>query len=90
VLWPKVALGGPLVRPIGQLGWPGGQGSWPHQLWALDAPCSNLPLHVGKVEIEKVPTFLDTLAKRTLGIVIFSATMPYFGHIEGMHGFWSI
>jgi hypothetical protein len=21
--------------------------------------------------------------------VIFSVTMPYFGHIEDMHGFWS-
>jgi hypothetical protein len=22
--------------------------------------------------------------------VILSVTMPYFGHIEDMHGFWSI
>jgi hypothetical protein len=45
VPWPKVGLGGggALVRPAGQLGWPGGQVSRLHRLWALDAPCIDLP-----------------------------------------------
>jgi hypothetical protein len=30
VLWSKVGLGGPLVRPAGQLGWLVGQVSWSH------------------------------------------------------------
>jgi hypothetical protein len=32
VLWVKVGLGGPLVRPASHLGWPGSQVSWPHWL----------------------------------------------------------
>jgi hypothetical protein len=35
---------------------PGGHISWLHQLWALDAPCTDLSRHVGKVEFEKAPT----------------------------------
>jgi hypothetical protein len=30
VLWVKVELGGPLVRPADHLGWSGGQVLWPH------------------------------------------------------------
>jgi hypothetical protein len=30
VLWPKVGLRGPLVRPAGQLGWLAGQVPWLH------------------------------------------------------------
>jgi hypothetical protein len=56
VLWVKVALGGPLVRPTGKLGWPGSQVPWPHQVWALDTPCTDLPWHVDKAEFENVPT----------------------------------
>jgi hypothetical protein len=56
VLWSKVGLRGPLVRPAGQLEWPGGQVLCPHRLWALDTPCTDLPWHVGKVEFEKAPT----------------------------------
>jgi hypothetical protein len=57
VLWPKVWLRvGPLVRPGSQLGWPDDQVSWPHWLWTLYAPCTDLPWHVGKSEFEKAPT----------------------------------
>jgi hypothetical protein len=52
----KWGSGGSLVKPIDQLGWPGGQVSWPHRLWVLDAPCTELPWHVGKAEFEKTPT----------------------------------
>jgi hypothetical protein len=48
VLWPKVGLGGPLVRPAGQLGWSGGQVSW----------CTNFGHW-----IPRASTFLDTVAK---------------------------
>jgi hypothetical protein len=52
----KWDLGGPLLRSADQLGWPGGQVSWPHWLWALDALCTDLPWHVGKAEFEKALT----------------------------------
>jgi hypothetical protein len=48
--------GGPFIRPTDQLGWSGGQFSWPHWLWSLDTSCTDLPWHVGKVEFEKAPT----------------------------------
>jgi hypothetical protein len=52
----KWGLGGPLVRTASQLGWPAGQVSWAHWLWALDTPCTDLCWHVGKAEFEKAPT----------------------------------
>jgi hypothetical protein len=37
MLFVKVALGGPLVRPVGHLGWLGGQVLWPRRLSHLES-----------------------------------------------------
>jgi hypothetical protein len=52
----KWGSGGSLVRPANQLGWLGNQISWLHWLWALHAPCTDLPWHITKAEFEKAPT----------------------------------
>jgi hypothetical protein len=50
VLWVKVGLGGPLVRPASHLGWPGGQVSWPHRLSHLRSSSYRLNMtHVESV-----------------------------------------
>jgi hypothetical protein len=82
--------------------WQAGKSSDPQNLASL----SLLYKFRGRTDfghwIPCAPTFLDMLAKQNLKMrqhlagatssshVIFSVTMPYFGHIEDMHGFWSI
>jgi hypothetical protein len=48
VLWAKVALGAPDVRPTDYLGWSGGQVSWPHRLSHLGS--SSYQLNMTRVE----------------------------------------
>jgi hypothetical protein len=75
----RFVMGGPLVRPAGHVSCLGGQGSSLHRLWALHTLSTASAGHVDK-------TFCATSFSR----VIFSMTMPHFGHNEDMNGFWSI
>jgi hypothetical protein len=102
----RLDVRGPLVMPAGHATWPGGQVSSVYCLWALDTSstasvghvdkffwkCTNTwptgqgdvagPPHLGSVE--------PVLCATSFSQFIFSVTMPYFGHNEDMHGFWSI
>jgi hypothetical protein len=82
---------GPLVRTVGHATWLSGQVSSLHHLWALDTMSTASAGHIagdaaGRLHLGSVqPMLCATSFPR----VILSVTMPYFGHNEDMHGFWS-
>jgi hypothetical protein len=52
----RLGVGGPLVRPVGQATWPGGQVSSLHRLWALDTLSTTSAGHVDKTVFRNAPT----------------------------------
>jgi hypothetical protein len=81
---------GPLVRPAGQLDLPGGQVFWLHRPWALDTPCTDfvdtLAGQGGGADRPHFGSVWPEICTTSSPHVILSVTMPYFGHIEDMHG----
>jgi hypothetical protein len=98
----RLGAGGPLDRPAGHAIWPGCQVSSLHHLCALDTLSTASAGHIDKMVFGNEPTHgrpagwlhlgsvEPVLCATSFSHVIFSVIMPYFGHNEDMHGFWSI
>jgi hypothetical protein len=102
----KWGSGSPLVRPAGNLGWPGGQVLWSHQLSHLGSSSYRLNMtHVESVILlAQIPGQLVKEWGRPatplvgwawafshiISRVILSQTTPGFGRNEDICGFWSI
>jgi hypothetical protein len=85
---------GPLVWPADHLDSPSGQVSWLHRPWALDTPCTDFVYMLagqgGGADRPHFGSVWPGICAMSSPHVILSVTMHYFGHIEDMHGFWSI
>jgi hypothetical protein len=105
VVWPKIGCVGPTCpadwlsnlsgRPSFLLVPPLGIGYLEHHLsWHVDKMVfGNAPTHAGQGDVADWPhlgSVEPMLCATSFPHVILSVTMPYFGHNEDMHGFWSI
>jgi hypothetical protein len=95
----RLDMWGPLVRLAGHATWSVGQVSSLHRLWAMDTLSTTSARHLEKQFLEMHQHMAGwphlglvelVLCAMSFPHVILSVTMPYFGHNEDMHGFWSI